>query len=102
MTIETILKDRQTQHGNYEDRADLTIDLQNTIDNYRYNLHDHLPNYQLDALRMICVKIARIVNGDNNYADHWADIAGYSQLVINILQSSHNDMTVIKSKPRAK
>lgn len=89
MTIKTILKDRQKQHGNYKDRADLTIDLQNTIDTYRHyhRIDDHLPSYQLDALRMICVKMARIVNGDNNYADHWADIAGYSQLVIDVIQS---------------
>lgn len=87
MTIETILKDRQKQHGDYMTRADLTIDLQNTIDNHRFDHDIHLPFYQLDALRMICVKIARIVNGDNNYADHWTDIAGYSQLVIDVIQS---------------
>jgi hypothetical protein len=87
MTIKTILKDRQKQHGNYQDRADLTIDLQNSIDSYRHCIDDHLPFYQLDALRMICVKMARIVNGDNNYADHWADIAGYSQLVMDVIQS---------------
>jgi hypothetical protein len=30
---------------------------------------------------MICHKIARILNGDPNYADSWVDIAGYAQLV---------------------
>ncbi|NDB59680.1 hypothetical protein EB001_14725 [bacterium] len=89
MNTKAILKDRQAQHGDYKDRADLTIDLQNTIDYYRYDLNDNLPNYQLDALRMICVKIARIVNGDNNYADHWLDISGYATLVCEELTKDH-------------
>jgi hypothetical protein len=36
---------------------------------------------QREALEMIAHKIARIVNGDPNYADSWLDIAGYAQLV---------------------
>lgn len=36
---------------------------------------------QQEALEMICHKIARIINGDPNYADSWHDIAGYAQLV---------------------
>ena len=30
---------------------------------------------------MIASKIARIVNGDPDYADNWHDIAGYARLV---------------------
>lgn len=29
---------------------------------------------------MILAKIARIVSGDPNHADHWDDIAGYALL----------------------
>lgn len=36
---------------------------------------------QREALDMICSKLARIVNGDANYADSWHDVAGYAQLV---------------------
>ena len=81
-----ILKDRLIQHGDYKTRAEMTIDLHNAIDAYRYDLNDdRIPNYQLDALRMICVKMARIVVGDNAFMDHWVDIAGYSQMVIDEL-----------------
>jgi hypothetical protein len=31
---------------------------------------------------MICVKLARIVNGDPDYPDNWADIIGYCTLVL--------------------
>ena len=34
-----------------------------------------------EALDMIFHKIARILNGDPNYADSWHDIAGYATLI---------------------
>lgn len=37
---------------------------------------------QRDALDMIAAKIGRIVAGDADFRDHWEDIAGYAQLVI--------------------
>ncbi len=40
---------------------------------------------QTEALEMICHKIARIINGDSDYADSWVDIAGYATLVANRL-----------------
>ncbi len=36
---------------------------------------------------MIFHKIARIINGDPNYADSWVDIAGYATLVANRLEN---------------
>jgi len=36
---------------------------------------------------MICHKIGRIVNGDPNYYDSWADIAGYAKLVSDRLET---------------
>ena len=36
---------------------------------------------QREALDMIAHKIARILNGDPNYADSWHDIAGYATLI---------------------
>jgi hypothetical protein len=40
---------------------------------------------QIEALEMICHKIARVLNGDPNHHDHWHDIAGYATLVANRL-----------------
>ena len=36
---------------------------------------------QHEALELIMTKIARIINGDADYADNWKDIAGYAILV---------------------
>lgn len=41
---------------------------------------------QREALEMIAHKIARILNGDPNYADSWVDIAGYAKLIADRLQ----------------
>lgn len=41
---------------------------------------------QIEALYMMAVKIARIINGDPNYVDNWDDIAGYATLVANRLR----------------
>jgi hypothetical protein len=49
-----------------------------------------LDSDQLEALDMIAHKIARILNGDPNYADNWIDIAGYATLVANRLEKGEN------------
>lgn len=45
-----------------------------------------LADDQYEALDMIAHKIARIINGDPDYADSWDDIAGYAKLVADRLQ----------------
>jgi hypothetical protein len=43
---------------------------------------------QDEALSMIVMKISRILTGDPNHADHWADIAGYATLIANELSGA--------------
>ena len=43
----------------------------------------------LESLTLICHKLARIANGDPFYDDSWKDIAGYSQLVVDILHGKN-------------
>lgn len=40
-----------------------------------------LPEDMREALEMVQHKVARILNGDPQYADNWHDIAGYARLV---------------------
>jgi hypothetical protein len=47
---------------------------------------DHLGNEHAEALEMIAMKIARILSGNPNFADHWEDIEGYARLVSNELE----------------
>ena len=48
------------------------------------------PNMQPDqkeSLEMIVHKLARILNGNPDYADSWVDIAGYARLVADRLET---------------
>lgn len=47
--------------------------------------YEQLADAQREALEMILLKVARIVNGDPDYADNWHDIAGYAKLVEDML-----------------
>jgi hypothetical protein len=45
---------------------------------------------QREALDSIAVKIARILCGDPNFPDHWADIGGYAALILRELPSGRD------------
>lgn len=42
---------------------------------------------QAEALEMIALKIARVLNGDPSDADSWHDICGYAKLVADRLET---------------
>lgn len=76
MNTTEILNERQHTHGDFARCAEISQDIKQIIDK-----NDQLLTAkQREALEMIAVKIARILNGGNNHADSWQDIAGYAQL----------------------
>lgn len=84
MSVESILNERGSRYGNYLTQATIAEALW-------VNLADALVKKevaadQANALHMICTKLARIVNGDPDYADSWRDIAGYATLVADRLE----------------
>ena len=73
-----ILKERAKTHGDYNRTARLAQDLKTRI-----RAEDHCLSYaQLEALEMICVKMARIVCGNPDEMDHWRDVCGYATLAM--------------------
>ena len=86
MNTSDTLTERGKRYGNYME--------QTTISNNIKEAMQANPTYwqmetdQKDALEMIAVKMSRIVNGDPNYADNWADIAGYATLVKDRLEGN--------------
>jgi hypothetical protein len=80
--VDHILNDRHQTYGHFLDVAAVATALRAVIRDRRPDL---FPD-QDEALNMICVKIARIVNGDPNHLDSWRDIAGYAQLVVDRLE----------------
>ncbi len=79
--VSAILDDRGARYGKFRDHARVSIALTDIISDRLQARGVYVTVSQAEALRMICHKIARIANGDPNYADSWVDIAGYAMLV---------------------
>lgn len=77
--IDNVLADRQTSHGNYADTARTAQHMRGAM--REGNNWAILTDIQRESLDMIAMKIARILSGDPNHADHWDDITGYARLV---------------------
>lgn len=77
--IADTLAERGKRYGSFDKHAALAQDLKRVMRAVEqwWTLADD----QREALEMIQHKIARILNGDSNYADNWHDIAGYAKLV---------------------
>lgn len=78
METREILADREKTHGDYGSHAAITQALKDIM---RSQVSwDSLPENQRETLEMIAHKIGRILAGDPDFRDHWADIAGYATL----------------------
>ncbi len=77
--VDETLNERGCRYGKFADHAMIAQMLKQYMHNTQ-NWFD-LSYDQKEALDMIQHKIARILNGDPNYADSWHDIAGYASLI---------------------
>ena len=84
---ETILAERGTRYGPFTGQAEISQQLKGVVRSFEASRGCDLDPDQREALEMICHKMARILNGDPNYHDSWADIAGYAKLVADRLET---------------
>lgn len=86
MTTDTdaLLAARGARYGKFKDHAYISQKLKAVL--WENNYQRMAPD-QIEALEMVCHKMARILNGDPDYADSWVDIAGYAKLVADRLES---------------
>jgi hypothetical protein len=82
--ISNLLGERQNTHGTYSEVSSICQAIKRTM--RQSSGWDHLGNEHAEALEMIAMKIARILSGNPNFADHWEDIEGYARLVSNELE----------------
>ena len=87
MEIGQILEERGTRYGEFEDQARLSQALKDIM---RHGGWDRLGDDQKEALEMMAIKVARILNGDPDHIDSWHDIAGYALLVVDRLERCQN------------
>ena len=78
-----VLNEREKTHGSFERTAELSYNLKLFM---AENGKNNLSSVQAEALSMIATKIARILSGNPNEVDHWKDIAGYAELVVESLK----------------
>jgi hypothetical protein len=84
---DVILEERGNRYGKFTDHAAVTQKLKYIMRTHMGPRYERLDPDQQEALEMIAHKIGRIVNGDPNYHDSWADIAGYAKLVADRLET---------------
>ena len=77
--VNKTLDERGEHYGKFSNHADLSQKLKQAMKE-KAAWWDLSPSQQ-ESLEMIAHKIARILNGDPNYADNWHDIAGYATLI---------------------
>lgn len=80
---QTILNERGNRYGRFDRHAEITQRLKSQMQAHKGWFR--LTFDQKESLEMIAHKIGRILNGDPDYEDSWADIAGYAKLVSNRL-----------------
>lgn len=83
-TIDETLLVRGKTHGNYKEQGAFADSLKEKLGEGP-NWKD-MSGAQRDALCMIMMKVSRILHGDPNERDHWKDIAGYSTLIMRIVE----------------
>lgn len=83
--INEILAEREKTHGSFDTHSILSQAFKEIMQNSLQ--WKNLPPYQKEALDMVSHKIARILNGEAYFLDHWQDLVGYLQLVVNHLES---------------
>lgn len=81
--VDSTLEERGKRYGKFIGHAAIAQTLKSAMQNTA--AWNKLHSDQKEALEMIQHKIARILNGDPDYADSWHDIAGYATLVENRL-----------------
>lgn len=84
MEVDNMLSERGKRYGRFSGHALVSQEIKSVLG--RSASFSEMNASQLEAMSMIVHKIARIANGDPNYIDSWADIAGYAQLIVKQLE----------------
>jgi len=84
--VEEVLVDRRKTHGSFGHYAQVSQQLQETCKMAAADAGNSLSPVQNEGMQMICGKLARAMCGDQNFKDHWLDIAGYATRVAESLK----------------
>ena len=77
-SILEVLAERESTYGSFVTHSEISQALKYVL--FSVKKREEFCPHKVEALEMICHKLARIVNGDSDYKDSWVDIAGYATL----------------------
>jgi hypothetical protein len=80
-SVNALLQERAMQYGTFISLARTAQEFKSVLYRELGSRNKRLADDQAEALDMIIHKIARIINGNADHIDSWADIAGYATLV---------------------
>lgn len=83
MKPKELTEQRGTTHGDFATNARVSQELKMVI----HCENGDMTHVQREAIDMICMKLSRIASGHADFADHWLDIQGYSQLVLDEIEN---------------
>ena len=89
MSTDDILKERGKEYGEFPIHAEISQAMKELLKG-----NTRLDHVHTEALEMIFHKIARILNGNPNNMDSWADIAGYAELVTRYIKSKSANIDI--------
>jgi hypothetical protein len=82
-SIETVLEQRQSVHGDFHQDARISQALKHVI---REGMNwPNLSPEAREALDNIMTKVSRVLAGDHRHPGHWDDVIGYATLVLRTL-----------------
>lgn len=79
MSVRKVLAARGKTHGDFGEHARIAQALKDVM--HASDGWARLNPAQRESLEMNVHKVGRILAGNPDHRDHWADIAGYAQLV---------------------
>ena len=81
-----LLAERAETHGDFCATALIAQDLKEAMRSQKGACLATKPGVVAEALEAIAMKMARIVAGNERTEDHWRDIQGYAQLVLDWIE----------------
>ena len=94
-----IIQEREKTHGPYKGTAAWS---QSIKDMFRSSSNwNTMTDGQKEALEMIAVKLARLLNGNPQFPDHWDDIAGYGKLGATSIESGERPSQLVADLAQA-
>jgi hypothetical protein len=88
MAVDKVVDERAITYGKFEELAEVSQRFKDSLHYFLITRNKYLAPDQQEAMELIITKLARIINGNSDYADNWKDIAGYATLVADRLEGN--------------